>query len=133
MRLLLDTHIFLWLIIGDRRIGEAMQTDILNPENEVYLSAVSIWEISVKYQLGRLPLPDPPQVYLPVQRQRHQIASLSLDESSVSQLANLPSIHRDPFDRMLVCQAIEHNLTIVTVDEMLQAYPAQIYRQTSIN
>ena len=127
MRLLLDTHIFLWLITGDSRITEAMKADILNPANEVYLSVVSIWEISVKYQLDRLPLPEPPQSYLPTQRQRHHIASLNLDEASISQLTRLPSIHRDPFDRMLVCQALEQDLTIVTVDEMLQSYPAQIY------
>lgn len=127
MRLLLDTHIFLWLITGDRRITETMQADILNPANDVYLSAVSIWEIAVKYQLDRLSLPEPPESYLPAQRQRHRIASLSLDEASVSQLARIPSVHRDPFDRMLVCQAIEHDLTIVTVDEILQSYPARIY------
>lgn len=60
----------------------------------------------VKYQLGKLPLPQPPEIYLPLQRQRHSIASLSLDELSVVQLAKLPPIHRDPFDRMLICQAI---------------------------
>lgn len=127
MRLLLDTHIFLWLITGDQRLPEAMQRDILNPENEVYLSAISLWEISVKYQLGKLPLPEPPENYLPVQRERHMIASLPLDEASVSQLAKLPSIHRDPFDRILICQALEHRLTIVTVDEMIRAYPVTLY------
>ena len=127
MRLLLDTHIFLWLIAGDQRLPEVMQRDILNPENEVYLSAISLWEISVKYQLGKLPLPEPPENYLPVQRERHMIASLPLDEASVSQLAKLPSIHRDPFDRMLICQALEHRLTIVTVDEMIRAYPVPLY------
>ena len=128
MRLLLDSHIFLWLITGDSRITDAMRRDILNTDNEVYQSAVSAWEISVKYQLGRLPLPEPPQNYLHIQRQRHQIASLSLDEASVAHLAELPSIHRDPFDRMLLCQALEHRLTIVTVDEILQSYPAQVYQ-----
>ena len=127
MRLLLDAHIFLWFITGSSRIPEAMKTDILNPANEVYLSVVSVWEISVKYQIGRLSLPEPPQIYLPAQRQRHQIASLSLDEASVSQLAGLPSIHRDPFDRMLVCQALEQDMIIVTADAMLQSYPARIY------
>ena len=127
MRLLLDTHIFLWLITGDQRLPEIMQRDILNPENEVYLSAISLWEISVKYQLGKLPLPEPPESYLPVQRERHMIASLPLDEASVSQLAKLPSIHRDPFDRILICQALEHRLTIVTVDEMIRAYPVPLY------
>ncbi len=120
MRLLLDSRVFLWLITGDSRITEAMRRGILNTDNEVYLSAVSAWEISVKYQLGDS-LPEPPQNYLHIQRQRHQIASLSLDEASVAHLAELPSIHRDPFDRMLICQALEHRLTIVTVDEILQS------------
>jgi hypothetical protein len=66
------------------------------------------------------------ETYLPTQRARHQIASLSLDENSVRRLAALPLAHRDPFDRMLVCQALEHNLTIITVDGAFQAYPAPI-------
>ncbi|MCE2431432.1 MAG: type II toxin-antitoxin system VapC family toxin [Candidatus Latescibacteria bacterium] len=127
MRLLLDTHIFLWLITGDQRLPEVMQRDILNLENAVYLSVISLWEISVKYQLGKLPLPESPENYLSVQRERHMIASLPLDEASVSQLAKLPSTHRDPFDRMLICQALEHHLTIVTVDEMIRAYPVPVY------
>ena len=127
MKLLLDTHIFLWLITGDQRLPEVMQRDILNLENAVYLSVISLWEISVKYQLGKLPLPEPPENYLSVQRERHMIASLPLDEASVSQLAKLPSTHRDPFDRMLICQALEHHLTIVTVDEMIRAYPVPVY------
>ena len=127
MRLLLDTHIFLWLITGDQRLPEVMQRDILNLENAVYLSVISLWEISVKYQLGKLPLPESPENYLSVQRERHMIASLPLDEASVSQLAKLPSTHRDPFDRMLICQALEHRLTIVTVDEMIRAYPVPVY------
>ena len=127
MRLLLDTHIFLWLITGDQRLPEVMQRDILNLENAVYLSVISLWEISVKYQLGKLPLPEPPETYLSVQRERHMIASLPLDEASVSQIAKLPSTHRDPFDRMLICQALEHHLTIVTVDEMIRAYPVPVY------
>ncbi|MGH7962856.1 MAG: type II toxin-antitoxin system VapC family toxin [Candidatus Binatia bacterium] len=68
----------------------------------------------------------PPERYLPAQRERHQIVDLPLDETSVRQLAALPPIHRDPFDRMLICQAIEHQLTIITVDEVFEAYPALI-------
>jgi PIN domain nuclease of toxin-antitoxin system len=85
---------------------------------------VSLWEAIIKHALGKLPLPHSPASYLPVQRVRHQIASLFLDEASVCHLATLPSVHRDPFDRMLVCQAIEHELTIVTVDDVFRAYPA---------
>lgn len=126
MRLLLDTHVFLWLISGDGRLTEDMKESIRNRDNEVFLSVVSLWETIIKNRLGRLPLPESPEVYLPIQRQRHQISSLSLDEASVSQLAGLPSIHRDPFDRMLICQALEHGLTIVTVDNAIRGYPVPI-------
>lgn len=85
-----------------------------------------MWEAIVKSRLGRLPLPQPPETYLPVQRRRHQISSLSLDEGSVSQVAKLPSIHRDPFDRMLICQALEHGLTLVTLDDAIADYPVTI-------
>ena len=96
--------------------------------NEIYLSVVSIWEAIVKYQLGKLPLPHPPERYLPKQRERHQISSLPLDEVSVSQLANLSPIHRDPFDHMLICQALEHGLTIVTVDDDICKYAVNVLK-----
>lgn len=126
MRLLLDTHIFLWFISGDEHLPDDTRKSICQPENDVYLSVVSLWEAITKYQLGRLPLPHSPERYLPIQRERHQITSLSLDEDSVSQLAKLPPIHRDPFDRMLICQAIVHGLTLATVDEAVFRYPVSI-------
>jgi PIN domain nuclease of toxin-antitoxin system len=126
MRLLLDTHVFLWFINGDSRLAEAIRDTIRNPRNEVYLSVVSLWEAIVKHQNGRLPLPEPPEAYLPAQRERHQLLPLPLDEASVSRLAALLPLHRDPFDRMLVCQALKHNLTLVTVDEMTAKYPVAV-------
>lgn len=131
MRLLLDTHIFLWFISGDARLPDGWRESIRNPENDVYLSVASLWEAIIKHQLGRLPLPEPPESYLPTQRVRHQIASLSLDEASVSQLTKLPPLHRDPFDRILICQAIEHGLTIVTVDDVLCTYPVLVLNRVS--
>lgn len=125
MRLLLDTCIFLWYISGDKHLSNSLREVICDPENEVFLSTVSIWESIVKYQLGKLPFPKPPAEYLPVQRRRHHISSLPLDEGSVIHLSNLSPLHRDPFDRMLICQAIEHNLTIVTVDNIICSYPVQ--------
>ncbi|HET6312554.1 MAG TPA: type II toxin-antitoxin system VapC family toxin [Chloroflexia bacterium] len=126
MKLLLDTHVFLWFISGDPRILNVMLQSIRTPENEVYLSVVPLWEVLVKYELGKLPLPQIPESYIPLQRKRHLIDSLPLDEASVSHLANLPPLHRDPFDRMLLCQALEHDLTIVTVDEQIRAYPVRV-------
>lgn len=128
MKLLLDTHVFLWFISGDERLPAAMRDVIREPENEVYLSVVSIWEAIVKHQIGKLSLPQPPEKYLPLQRYRHQIESLPLDENSVSHLAKLPSFHRDPFDRMLICQAIEHGMALVTVDEVIPSYPVSLWR-----
>ena len=125
MRLLLDTCIFLWFISGDERLSNSVREAIRDPANQVYLSVVSIWEATVKYQLGKLPLPRPPEEYLPEQRVRHRISSLPLDEPSVAHLSALPMIHRDPFDRMLVCQAMEHGLTLATADEKISAYPVQ--------
>lgn len=126
MKLLLDTHIFLWFISGDQRLPIHLQNSIQNLNNDVYLSCISVWEVTVKYQLGKLPLPESPEIYLPKQRQKHLINTLTLDEESVAQLLNLPLLHRDPFDRILICQALQHNLTIVTVDTAIRAYSVNV-------
>lgn len=128
MKLLLDTHIFLWYISGDNRLPDDKRESIRNPENEVYLSIVSIWEAIIKHQLGKLPLPEPPEIYLPAQRERHQISSIILDEASVCYLTKLPPIHRDPFDRMLICQANVRDLTIVTVDDEIPKYQVAVMK-----
>ena len=124
MRLLLDTHIFLWYITGDERISLSMRHAIEDSDAS-YLSVVSLWEATIKYQLGKLPLPEEPHPWLSMQRELHGIEQLHLEEASVARLSDLPSYHRDPFDRMLVCQALEHELLIVTVDSVLSRYPAQ--------
>jgi PIN domain nuclease of toxin-antitoxin system len=126
MKILLDTHIFLWFISGDSRLSADIRNTIRNTDNEVFLSVVSIWESIIKHQLGKLPLPEAPEIYLPKQRDLHQIVSLPVDEKSVAQLAQLPPLHRDPFDRMLICQALQHGLTIVTVDSTVRVYPVNI-------
>lgn len=123
MRLLLDTHIFLWFISRDARLSAAAQAHISDPHNEIYLSVVSVWEAVIKHQLGKLPLPQPPELYLPRQRQQHRIASLGIDEATLGFLPRLPALHRDPFDRMLICQAWQQGLTLVTVDAAIMAYP----------
>ncbi len=126
MKILLDTHILLWFISGDNRLSTNIRDIIRDPDNEVYLSVVSIWECIVKYKLGKLPLPESPEIYLPKQRDRHQITNLNLDEGSVTQLTNLPLLHNDPFDRMLICQALHHSLTIATVDAQIRAYSVSV-------
>lgn len=123
MKLLLDTHIFLWYISKDSRLDAPIEQTLRQPENSVFLSPISLWECHIKYQLGKLPLPQQPEAYLPLQRARHNIDTLPLDETSVRHLAVLPDLHRDPFDRMLICQALEHGLTLVTVDDLIGQYP----------
>lgn len=130
MRFLLDTHVFLWFISGDKHLPDDWRDSIRDSENDVYLSVASLWEAIIKYQLGKLPLPQPPETYLPTQRKRHRISSLPLDEASVSHLAQLPSIHRDPFDRILICQAIMYSLTIITVDDVICSYPVPVLGRT---
>jgi PIN domain nuclease of toxin-antitoxin system len=122
MRLLLDTHIFLWLISDDVSLSDGFRRAIVDSDNEVYLSVVSVWEVTVKHQLGKLTLPENPSLYLPRQRERHQIMSLVMDELSVARLSELESLHRDSFDRMLLCQALAHDLLLVTVDSAIQQY-----------
>lgn len=122
MKLLLDTHIFLWYITGSNRLPNSLLETIRSPVNAIFLSSVSVWEIIVKHQLGKLPLPESPATYIPEQRQRHAIETLPLDEQSVSRLIHLPVLHRDPFDRMLMCQAIQHQLTLASTDEAIRAY-----------
>ena len=123
MRLLLNTHIFLWFLNGDPQLSQDFCNAIKDPKNSVYLSVASIWEAIIKYQLGKLPLPESPEIYLPKQRDRHQIKSLTIDEESIAYLIKLPPLHRDPFDRLLICQAMQNDLTIITVDQKIRSYP----------
>jgi PIN domain nuclease of toxin-antitoxin system len=90
MKLLLDTHIFLWWINDDSQLEESVKQIIADPENEVYLSVASIWEVLVKFKLGKIAFSEPPDVFLPEQREKHQILSLPLGEASVCLLASLP-------------------------------------------
>lgn len=130
MRILLDTHVFLWYITGDPKLPATFQTAIQDPANEVYLSVVSVWEAVIKHGLGKLPLPRPPAEYMPQQRDAHGIASMPLDEGAMPHLAALPPLHRDPFDRIIVAQALQHGLTIATVDADVAAYPVPLLPTT---
>jgi len=123
LKILLDTCAFLWIVLDTPNLSRDARALFIDPANEVYLSTVSIWEIMVKYSLGRLPLPTPPRQFIPVQRTLHHMESLSLDETAVLHLDRLPAMHQDPFDRMLVCQAIAHGMVILTPDAAITQYP----------
>ena len=123
MKLLLDTAAFLWILADAKELSPGARTALEDTENHVYLSAASVWEISVKHRLGKLPLPHPPEILIPEQRALRGIEALDIGEPAILRLRQLPDLHKDPFDRILACQAIEHEMTIVTPDAALRAYP----------
>ena len=127
MRFLLDTCAFLWMIGDPSRLSPEARARVVDPANEVFLSAASAWEIAVKWQLGRLKLAQPPERLVPAQRDAHGVTPLPIDEESALHITRLPDLHRDPFDRMLVSQAIVHGLTIVTPDRLVSQYPARTF------
>jgi PIN domain nuclease of toxin-antitoxin system len=125
VNLLLDTVAFLRLLEGGKGLGQFARQVLEDTDNPVFLSAASVWEIAVKHRLGKLPLPLAPEELIPQQRSLRGIASLAISEASTLRLRQLPDLHKDPFDRILACQAIEHEMTIVTPDELLRAYPVR--------
>jgi PIN domain nuclease of toxin-antitoxin system len=126
MNLLLDTCTFLWLAGGGRSLSAAAAQAVRDPSNEVLLSAVSTWEIVVKYRMGRLPLPESPERLIPTERRLRGVVALPFDEDSALQGLRLPPLHRDPFDRMLIAQAIALGLAIVTPDPLITQYPVRV-------
>jgi PIN domain nuclease of toxin-antitoxin system len=125
VKILLDTCAFLWLVSDAKELSDQAKELFQNTDNAVYLSSVSVWEIVVKNKLGKLPLPDAPEQFINEQCEKHFIENISLDNKSIFHLTELPSYHRDPFDRMLICQAIEHNFTLLTSDELIIQYPVK--------
>ncbi|MCY4189426.1 MAG: type II toxin-antitoxin system VapC family toxin [Bryobacterales bacterium] len=125
MRLLLDTATFIWMADGHSKLSGAARSLIADASNEAFLSAASAWEIAVKHDLGRLDLRVPPDEYVAQQRQLHRIEPLPIDEAAALQVAKLPSVHRDPFDRILIAQAILGGMAIVTLDRRIRMYPVR--------
>ena len=125
MKLLLDTSTFLWIANDAPELSAYARELFVDPGNEVYLSSVSAWEMAIKYALGRLPLPEPPERFIRLQREQHGIEPLPLDEEAALHLTRLPLLHKDPFDRMLICQAIVHGLVILTPDQLIYQYPVR--------
>ena len=125
MRLLLDTCTFLWVITDTPDLSATARARFTDPANEVFLSAASAWEIGIKWRRGRLPLPQPATSFVADQREAHGISALGIDEESALHVTRLPDLHRDPFDRMLVSQAIVHGLVLLTPDPLVTQYPAR--------
>jgi PIN domain nuclease of toxin-antitoxin system len=125
MKLLLDTCTFLWAVADPGRLPRRVADLILSEEHDVYLSAGSAWEVVIKHATGRLSLKDAPDSFVRGQREAAGFLALSIDEESVLHVSRLPALHRDPFDRLLVSQAIVHGMTILTPDPLITQYPAR--------
>lgn len=122
MNVLIDTVAFIWLTKDPQLLSKKALSLCKDPTNVIFLSSVSAAELSIKHQLGRFPLPATPSIFIPQQRHLYGVQSLALEESAVILLESLPHLHKDPFDRLLICQALAHDLTILTPDRHIRSY-----------
>ena len=125
VRVLLDTHSFLWFITADSKLSAPAQRIIATGSNEPFLSVACVWEIAVKVSIGRLPLPEPLDTFIPEQLRINRIGLLPIELRHTFAVARLPLHHRDPFDRLLIAQALAEGLPIVSADPAFDSYPVQ--------
>lgn len=123
MKYLLDTHIFLWVIFDEKRLSEKAKKIIKNLDNQIYISVITYWEISLKYSIGKIDLVGIKPDDLPKQAVKVGIETLKLSENLVSTFYRLPKIeHKDPFDRLIIWQAINENITLISKDKKMGDY-----------
>lgn len=125
MRALLDTHSFLWFVSADPKLSSKAEGLISEGANELLLSVASVWEVAIKVSLGRLPLAAPVHEFIPEQLRRNWIDLLPIEASHTFEVARLPFHHRDPFDRLLIAQALVENLPIVSADSAFDDYKVE--------
>ncbi len=126
MKAILDTHTFLWWNMDDPQLSAAAREYIADGRNTLFLSAASAWEIAIKCASGRLSLPEPPQEYVPARMQSQGIQSLSIQVSHALRVFQLPAVHQDPFDRLLVAQSQMEKLPIITANAAIARYGVEI-------
>lgn len=122
MRLLLDTHTFLWWVEDAPALSKKARQAVANPDNECLLSLVSCWEMAIKLRLGKLKLANRIERFIPEQLSVNGFRQLEIDFRHVARVATMPFHHRDPFDRLLVAQAKEEKLAIVSANAVFQKY-----------
>ena len=122
MKALLDTHTFLWWNMDDPQLSPAARDFILDGGNELFFSAGCAWEIAIKAGRGKLVLPEPPGKYVATRLTLHRIQALPIQLSHALRVFDLPELHRDPFDRLLVVQSQMEGLPILTADENIRRY-----------
>jgi PIN domain nuclease of toxin-antitoxin system len=125
---LLDTNVLLWLLIGSDRVSQSTRNLLADPLNDVFVSAASAWEIALKVSRGKLAVPPNIAVWLPAQLAANRLAPLPVTIAHAAGVEHLPPHHADPFDRLLIAQALAENLPIVTGDRQLQHYDVRVIR-----
>jgi PIN domain nuclease of toxin-antitoxin system len=125
---LLDSHVWLWMLTQPTRIRGNLLEELRTSSTRVLLSAASSWEIAIKWAMGRLALPEPPEIYVPTRMQRSGVEGLVVTHAHALRVSTLPPHHRDPFDRLLIAQAQLESVPIVTVDEAFDAYDVPVIR-----
>lgn len=123
MRLLLDTHIFLWFVMAPSNRSAAALAAIQKTDNQIYLSLVSAWEMSIKSGLGKMTLTQPIEPFVRDQAWRNQFEILPITLGHIAAVERLPLHHRDPFDRLLIAQSITEGLPLISVDHIFSQYP----------
>ena len=125
MRLLLDTHTFLWFIQDDPNPSAAALRLVEGSENDIFLSSASLWEMAIKISLGKLQIAMPFSVFVFDQLNRNRINILDISVQHIARVAYLPFHHRDPFDRMIIAQALVEQLPVISTDAALDLYAVQ--------
>ena len=126
MKYLLDTAVWLWSMNSPERIRDQGREILERGEEEIYLSAVTTWEISIKMRLGKLDFPGPPAHHVERFMAKQSLRPLSVTHRHAAQVFDLPAHHGDPFDRMLIAQALVEDMTILTSNRSFRRYPAKV-------
>ncbi|MFM8286388.1 MAG: type II toxin-antitoxin system VapC family toxin [Planctomycetaceae bacterium] len=125
MRLLLDTHAFLWFVLDDPQLSSTARNLIEEPANEVEVSPATYWEIAIKIKLGKYALPQPYQEFMEAQLALNDFRILPIEPRHTALLTTMPFHHKDPFDRLLVAQALSESVSMISIDSQLDAYGVQ--------
>lgn len=126
MNLLLDTHVFLWLNDTPEKLSPTALTACQDENNTLFLSLASAWEIQIKQQLGKLELSESLQTLISTQQQQNGLQLLPIELVHIEALSQLPAVHRDPFDRLLIAQSIQQHMQIVSADQVFTGYPVNL-------
>ena len=126
MLALLDTNAFLWWVTDDYRLSEQAREVISDSGNTIFFSVASAWEIVIKAKLGKLPLPEPPETYIPSRVNYYGFQILAIEMKYVLHISKLENHHNDPFDRLLIAQSQIDRLPIITVDKKISLYDVAV-------